>query len=387
MTPPGNRLPGVRHRAATPRRGLLRVAGGALLVCVLAIGAAGCGAGDAREDDGRRPPASRRDGLLPVDARSVVGERLFAATSPYNRPIGDAPRLHPRSERLVRELARRVRGTGFLVATERWTLPVFAAGVDTPGVDVALTADWSPYGTLRQVPIPPAALPDPEDDGHLVVVDPARRRMWELWQARRGTDGRWSASWGAVIDMRGSGIHGRGLSARGSGFSLLGGVIWPHELERGRIDHALVFSTDPTMRDTFVPPATESDGAGAAPLTLPEGARLQLDPALDLGRLGLSREERIVARALQQYGMYLVDNGSASLTLYAVHPMSFDGPVSYPWPELEPGIARLPHIDPQHLRVLDHSGRERDASTVERAVTDDTAYARRRTANGRHPEG
>jgi hypothetical protein len=70
-------------------------------------------------------------------------------------------------------------------------------------------------------------------------------------------------------------------------------------------------------------PATASDGKTTLAAALPQGARVQLDPALDLGTLRLSASERTIAEALQRYGMYLGDTGGA-LALYAVSPQSFD---------------------------------------------------------------
>ncbi|WP_229675145.1 hypothetical protein, partial [Terrabacter tumescens] len=63
----------------------------------------------------------------------------------------------------------------------------------------------------------------------------------------------------------------------------------------------------------------KSDGKGTTGTDLPEGTRLQLDPTLtttDLTNLGVATTALPIARALQQYGMYLVDNsGSAKIYL------------------------------------------------------------------------
>ncbi|MEA2234887.1 MAG: hypothetical protein QOD83_4703 [Solirubrobacteraceae bacterium] len=48
---------------------------------------------------------------------------------------------------------------------------------------------------------------------------------------------------------------------------------------------------------------------------MPEGARLQLDPALteaDFDRWGLSPAATVIATALQRYGMYVIDNSGSS---------------------------------------------------------------------------
>ena len=61
-----------------------------------------------------------------------------------------------------------------------------------------------------------------------------------------------------------------------------------------------------------------TDGKSTLPFAIPEGARLQLDPSLtdaDFDRMGLDSAGKIIARALQEYGMILVDT-SGSFKMY-----------------------------------------------------------------------
>jgi hypothetical protein len=173
---------------------------------------------------------------------------------------------------------------------------------------------------LRSVPIPNHALPDPADDAHLVVHDLSSSCVYEFWGASK-TDGRWSAQWGSAISSDSSGVYSGGLAARASGLSAAAGLILPEELRRGSINHALVFAYPYTRIGGPVAPATSSDGTSSAPVALPEGARVQLDPTLDVTALDLTPTEETIARALQEYGMILGDS-SGGLTLYAAHPQS-----------------------------------------------------------------
>jgi hypothetical protein len=173
-------------------------------------------------------------------------------------------------------------------------------------------------------PIPRRAVPDPSGDGSMAIIDRDTGCEYDFWQAKKGDTG-WSASWGNTIKIGGPGVFPKGLSARGSGFALPAGVIWPSDLARGRIDHALIFSYSYPSIAGVVPPATESDGRVTKVGAIPEGARLQLDQSLDLDSLNLTAHEKIIARALQEYGMYLADWGGPGITLYAVHPASFKG--------------------------------------------------------------
>jgi hypothetical protein len=184
-----------------------------------------------------------------------------------------------------------------------------------------------------------------------VILDRSKGCEYDLWRARRQGQG-WSASWANSVLTGGTGVYPRGLSARGSGFALLAGVIWPDELARGRIDHALIFSYPYTSAAGFVSPATESDGASGRRDAIPEGTRLQLDPRLDLDSLHLPRYARTIARALQRYGMYLADSGGRGVSLYAVNPQSY---ASNPYAGVLPGgpYADVEKIPIDRFRVLE----------------------------------
>jgi len=249
-------------------------------------------------------------------------------TNPFAQPIEANPALHEDSTAAVEGLRRQFDDQGMGLAVTEWTTPVYLADADTPRRDVALTAPWAPYETLLQAPIPEWAIPDPEDDGHVTVIDTDAGIEYDFWQFCAAED-EVTSSWANLLDLPGDGVFPRGLSARGSGFALTNGVIWPHELEAGRIEHALLFSYDLTMAGGPVEPASQSDGTGSGGDHLPEGARVQLDPSLDVTAMGLEPWQETVALALQEFGMILGDDGGG-ISLYALHPFSFpDGEAVY----------------------------------------------------------
>ena len=91
--------------------------------------------------------------------------------------------------------------------------------------------------------------------------------LWEFWSAHREGGG-WSAGGGGVTqDMQHDRGYGSGLQWRdpqaavylarastnawnvtASSASMVGGVITTHDVERGRIDHALAFATPDAAR-------------------------------------------------------------------------------------------------------------------------------------------
>lgn len=241
--------------------------------------------------------------------------RTYAADSPWNTPVpGDAV-VHPDSDALVARI-----GGPFTSDATQYTVPIFEAPPGTPPVKVRIA--WNAFSwveddaTVREprprevhIPIPPDAVPSPGGDGELVVLDLATGEEWGLYQASRQADGTWTASNGYRYHTSWSGAPPARFFSRGAGVPYAAGLLRPEEVVAGRVDHALAFGY-PTPSPTFVWPATKSDGRGVTGVDLPEGARLRLDPSLTEAQLrsfGLDDHGVTVARAMQTYGMYLVD--------------------------------------------------------------------------------
>ncbi len=100
--------------------------------------------------------------------------------------------------------------------------------------------------------------------------------------------------------------------ATGSGISTLAGCIRLSEIAAGHIPHALVFASDiscgPANSGPYRWPATSTDGNRVGEVCIPQGARVQLDPSIDLNAIsGITASELAVGRALQTYGAYNTD--------------------------------------------------------------------------------
>jgi hypothetical protein len=238
----------------------------------------------------------------------------------------------------------------FSLSVKSYTTPVYYVGPNIPTKDVPLTASWAPRRVLRGVPIPAGVQPSPGSDGHVTIVSKSTGCEYDFWGVTVSADGGLTAKWANVISLSRSGVFTNGPAARASGFALLAGLILPTDLRRGRIDHALVFAYPFTKAGGPVPPAIGSDGETQGAQAIPEGARVQLDPSLDLSTLGLRPYEFMVARALQEYGAYISDTGGAIIFPVA-HPQS--------WPR-NPYVGLLPddtyvslgRIPLERLRVL-----------------------------------
>jgi hypothetical protein len=181
---------------------------------------------------------------------------------------------------------------------------------------------WSNVG----VPISLTMWAEPTEDAHLCIIDPFKKISWEFSRFRFLTGGTPYCTTFNIWDLKSDGVgnpfEGRRWQmrgGRGSGFPLIAGLIRPEELAAGEIRHALVFSFSQNRQaenggDIFCLPACRSDGKHKGRQYPIEGMRFQLDPSLtekEFNQWGLNREGKIVARALQKYGMYLGDNGGA----------------------------------------------------------------------------
>jgi hypothetical protein len=238
--------------------------------------------------------------------------QLFATGPLVTRVDGHA--ADPSSHHFVAPMT----SMDFVVSLRRWTVPVYVADASDPRTTVDLTTNWiHGAGSLKDVPLPAEAQPDPEADAHVSIVDPDRGCVYDLFGATRTGDSM-TARLANATPIDSTGTYVDGLGSRASGFSAAAGLIWPEEIEAGVIDHALIFAYPHTRAGAFVTPATKTDGTTTTSSALPMGARVRLDPSLDLSSLGLNRTERIIATALQRYGMVLADT-SGGFTLYAAH--------------------------------------------------------------------
>lgn len=270
-------------------------------------------------------PQSKPQVLPTYDSLQLFSSGLFGKKIPATLAVD------PKSSTYVQSFVQ----DGSLVFLHRtFTFPVYFADKNTKRVDIPLPCGsaWElGINKMKNVPIPDFAeasddisgvtIPagrcaeDVAADNNMVILDLDTRCEYDLWQARK-VNGSWEASWGSGLSMDSDGIQPHGMSSRGSGFSFLGGVVWPNEFESG-IHHAMVFSYPFTKAGGPVFPATDSDGEDTRAFAIPEGALVRLDPSVDIS--AFPARERAIAKAMQEYGMYLVDNGGESgIAIYGV---------------------------------------------------------------------
>lgn len=156
-----------------------------------------------------------------------------------------------------------------------------------------------------------------ESDGdcHLIVVDRSECRLYEMWRANIDSSDTFYGGCLAIWDVsRVYGDDGRGLhcsSADAAGLPIAPLLFTADEIAAGSIPHALRIALPNSLirNRRFVAPGTHATGAASGgDNTPPYAARFRLKADTDLS--GLNTAARVVAEALQTYGMYLADGGN-----------------------------------------------------------------------------
>ncbi len=253
----------------------------------------------------------------------AVASPFFSPSSFWNEPLAaDAP-LDPNSAGMVSNLLTYVNAElgaksgpwinvnhdGVAIVTVPANQPTVRVQLVNHSPDAALTSAWS------AVPLPASAQPS-SGDGDLAVWQPSTDRMWEFFVLSYQS-GEWQAEWGGAMQNVSSnlGVYGPiawpgaktywGVTA--TSFPIVGGVITYDDLAAGQINHALALSIPDTRAGWYVSPAERDDGVSTSADSIPEGARLRLDPSLNLARMDLPPMSRMIAQAAQRYGIVIRD--------------------------------------------------------------------------------
>jgi hypothetical protein len=241
-------------------------------------------------------------------AAAIAGCAVFPASNPWNQRVDGLP-VHPRSDAIVRSI-----GASDSVHPDfgsgRWEgkpigIPINVVARDAKRASVrfeyASESDRGPY------PIPASPKIEGGSDRHILMIQRGSCRLFELFAAAR-SDGSWRAGSGAIWSLRSNKLRPRGwTSADAAGLPILPGLARQDEVARGEIPHALRFTVSRTRR-AFVWPARHYASSLTDPDLPAMGQRLRLKRSVDISRF--PKQARVVATALQRYGMLLADNGS-----------------------------------------------------------------------------
>jgi hypothetical protein len=272
---------------------------------------------------------------------TLLGQTLFPADNPWNQNIANAP-VAPNSTAVINNIIAeqgsdaRIHpdfGQDYQNTNVLYGIPYNVVhGNSTAKVNVVIDA-YPGESDIVPAPIPANAViegdyqdgPRPglnnRGDSHLIIFDEDNDIAYEFYHASRpseNTDGQWHADQETVWYMNTDEFRTLGeTSADAAGLSILAGLTRPEEGlpvsqgGQGAIDHAIRMTLQNSLiLDQFIYPASHEANPGNtnASLLVPMGARFRLKASVNISTL--NPESQIIARAMQQYGLIVADNGS-----------------------------------------------------------------------------
>jgi hypothetical protein len=285
-----------------------RGAGVAVLAGALALGsAAGAAVTTIDQPATVAEPADR----IPPKSPVVGGCSVFPADNAWNQDISQAP-LHPSSAAIIATIQGngRTRLHPDFGENPDYGIPFVVVPGDQPLVPITYAA----YGDESDPGPFPVPLDAPVEGGngstgdrHVLVLRSDTCDLFELYRAFRSGAG-WRADSGARFDLRSNALRPLGwTSADAAGLPILPGLVRYEEVAAGEIRHAIRVTFSETRRGYVLPAthfASSNDDANLPPM----GLRLRLQATFDTSQL--TGQARVIAVAMQRYGLIVADNGS-----------------------------------------------------------------------------
>ena len=250
----------------------------------------------------------------------------FPADAVWCRDVSDAPTTAD-SDTVISWLEDAGWGNGDKFQID-FSIEVLEADAATPRRAFEATGDfYTPDCDWVEMPVPDVGAIEGEQgyecvgdgDCHLIVAERDEGMLYEMWRANIVNDvfyGGCLAVWDMSVvyddDGRGQGC----TSADAAGFPIAPLLFDADEVAAGEIAHAIRFILPNANIRHFIysPPATHSTGATSGPVEAPPyGVHLRLRADYPIDSLP-SEGAKVVARALQTYGMFLADGGQIALT-------------------------------------------------------------------------
>lgn len=246
---------------------------------------------------------------------------VFPPDNPWNLVVENWP-LHPNSKNIIASIGakkpfRYNPDMGFvLVPSDQKKVEVKVVGYPDesdkgpfPVPDIVPIEGWPALYTAKKKLTLEDVQRDKLKEGgdrHAIVVDPAKRVLYEFYTLRK-TDAGWEAAQASVFDLKSNKLRPDGwTSADAAGLPIFPAVVRYDEIERGIVEHAMRVTVVRTRR-AYVHPATHF-ASKLKDENLPRmGERIRLRQDFDVK--GFSAPVQAILKGLKKYGMFVADNG------------------------------------------------------------------------------
>ena len=247
----------------------------------------------------------------------------FAQPMFFNRDVSAVPKSPSSASILSTLQSSGGWGTGRMQID--FAIDVLQADAATPMRAFTPTADfYAPDCDHVAMPVPVGGNVEDEagyactggGDCHLIVFDAGARTLYEMWRADITStfDGGCLAVWHGAQTYTDALRGDQCTSADAAGFPIAPLLFTADEVAAGHIDHAIRFILpNNRVKRGFVRPATHATATTGGTNAPPYGTHLRLRADYPIASLP-SEGARVVARAMQKYGMYHADGGNIALT-------------------------------------------------------------------------
>lgn len=257
------------------------------------------------------------------EADAILSElQVFPADNPWNTKVTDWP-VHKKSKEMIESIGpdkplRYNPDMAFVI------VPPNQPKINVELLEIAEESDKGPYPVPDDLPIegwpayferemPEMTLGKLQDresfedsDRHAIVLDPVNKKLYEFFKMGK-SGGKWKADQATIFDLSSNKLRPAGwTSADAAGLPIFPAVVRYDELVRGEIKHPLRITIEKS-RKAHVYPATH-DASPHEDENLPRmGERLRLRQDFDTSNF--SPELEVILKAMQEYGVFVADNG------------------------------------------------------------------------------
>ncbi len=253
---------------------------------------------------------------------SAVGP-YFSQSMFFNRVIATLPKASNSDTLLSTLQSSGGWGTGRMQID--FAIDVLTADSSAPMRTFTPTDDfYSPDCDHVAMPVPAGGNVEDESgyactgggDCHLIVHDTSSHKLYEMWRANITStfEGGCLAVWNGDATYTDTLRGDQCTSADAAGFPIAPLLFTADEVKAGHIDHAIRFILpNNRVKRGFVKPATHGTSTTGGSNAPSYGVHLRLRANYPIDSLP-SEGAKVVARAMQKYGMYHADGGNIALT-------------------------------------------------------------------------
>ena len=247
-------------------------------------------------------------------AQPTIGTcNVFPANNAWNMPVDKLP-VAANSSTLVNTIGSAVSmhadfGSGLWQGA-----PIGIPFITVPGSQAkyAVTfqyadeSDPGPYAVPLTAPIEGGSAST--GDRHAIAIDTDNCILYELYSAYPQAAS-WQAGSGVIFNLNSNALRPAGwTSADAAGLPIFPGLVRYDEVAAGEIRHAIRLTVPQTL-NSYMWPARHYASSLTDPKYPAMGQRFRLRATFDMS--SYPADVQVILRALQKYGMFVADNGSA----------------------------------------------------------------------------